>query len=69
MAPYLLRVSEFVVLMYDITSRESLDYITAGIKDIRLVKGKAFKNVILLGNKCDADDSRQVKFPVVQVIP
>ena len=48
-----------VILMYDITNKKSFDAITKWMKDIIEAKGKEFP-IVLLGNKCDMEENRQV---------
>jgi small GTP-binding protein len=48
-----------VILMYDITNRESFDTIFIWLKDIFNNKERDFP-VILVGNKCDLEDERKV---------
>ena len=49
-----------VLLMYDITNRESFDKISKWWNDILEHKEKDFP-VILVGNKCDLEDERKVQ--------
>ena len=49
-----------IILMYDITNRESFDTISKWWEDIRDYKERDFP-VILVGNKCDLEDERKVK--------
>ena len=48
-----------VILMYDITNKSSFDSITKWMGDIRNAKGNDFP-VLLLGNKIDNEEKRQV---------
>ena len=48
-----------VILMYDITNKKSFDAITKWMKDIIEAKGQDFP-IVLLGNKCDMEQERQV---------
>ena len=48
-----------IILMYDITNRDSFDKISTWLKDIKDYKGLDFP-VILVGNKCDLTDERKV---------
>ena len=49
-----------IILMYDITKKETFDTIRKWWKNILDHKDKDFP-VILVGNKCDLEDKRQVK--------
>ena len=49
-----------IILMYDITNRESFDTISKWWEDIRDYKERDFP-VILVGNKNDLEDERKVK--------
>ena len=49
-----------IILMYDITNRESFDTISKWWNDIKEHKESDFP-VILVGNKCDLEDERKVK--------
>ena len=50
-----------ILLMYDITSRESFKDISNWMNDIKDNKGENFP-LILIGNKIDLNDKRQIKF-------
>ncbi len=48
-----------IILMYDITKRKSFDSINEWIESVKNVKGSNFP-LILLGNKIDEEDQREV---------
>jgi len=48
-----------IILMYDITNRDSFDTISTWLNDIKDHKGLDFP-VILVGNKCDLETERKV---------
>ena len=54
-----IRMSDGVILIYDITNEFSYENINIWMDNIYQVKGKDFP-VILIGNKCDADGERVV---------
>ena len=55
----LLKGAEGIILMYDITKRDTFESITGWIKSIKEVKGENFP-IALIGNKCDLNEERQV---------
>jgi len=54
-----IRHCDGVILMYDITNRESFNSISTWIQNIYDIKDKDFP-FILIGNKCDLKDKREV---------
>ena len=54
-----IRMSDGVILIYDITNEFSYETINTWMENIYEVKGKDF-SVILIGNKCDIDGGRVV---------
>ena len=54
-----IRMSDGVILIYDITNEFTYETIYSWMDNIYDVKGKDFP-VILIGNKCDKDDERVV---------
>lgn len=54
------RSADGIVLVYDITSRASFDNVKGWIRSIEN-KAQPGTNIILVGNKYDAEDLRQVK--------
>ena len=48
-----------VLLMYDITNKDTFESISNWMDNIIIQKGKEFP-IILLGNKCDLEDKRKV---------
>ena len=54
-----IRMSDGVILIYDITNEFSYDNISTWMENIYQVKGKDFP-VILIGNKCDAEGERVI---------
>ena len=54
-----IRMSDGVILIYDITNEISYENIYGWMDNIYQVKGKDFP-VILIGNKCDKDEERVV---------
>ena len=54
-----IRMSDGVILIYDITNEFSYENIYGWMDNIYQVKGKDFP-VILIGNKCDKDEERVV---------
>ena len=55
----LVKYAEGIILMYDITSRDSFESISGWIESIKDVKSDNFP-IILVGNKCDLEDRRKV---------
>ena len=55
----LLKGAEGIILMYDITKRDTFESITGWIKSIKEVKGENFP-IALIGNKCDLNEKREV---------
>lgn len=56
----LMRTADGIFLMYDISSRKSFECISNWIRSIIEAKGNNFP-IILLGNKCDLTDKREVQ--------
>ena len=48
-----------IILMYDITNKKSFDSIIDWISDVKEIKGENFP-MILVGNKIDLNESREV---------
>ena len=48
-----------IILMYDITNKKSFDSIIDWISDVKEIKGENFP-MILIGNKIDLNESREV---------
>ena len=55
-----IKKADGIVLMYDITKRSTFDTISRWYDDILEHKEKGFP-IILLGNKCDLEDEREVR--------
>ncbi|CAO3599903.1 unnamed protein product [Absidia cylindrospora] len=55
-----MRNGEGFILVYSITSRLSFEEISTFYQQIRRVKDKDFFPMILVGNKCDLENDRQV---------
>ena len=55
-----MRTGEGFLLVYSITSRESFEEVLQFQQQILRVKDKDYFPIILVGNKCDLDDQRQV---------
>ena len=49
-----------IVLVYDITNRESFENINSWIIEIK--KGENNKKILLIGNNCELEDKRQVSY-------
>ena len=60
LAPNFIKKADGIILMYDITNRESFDTISRWWNDIFALKERDFP-VILVGNKCDLEDERKVQ--------
>jgi len=60
LAPNFIKEANGIILMYDITDRESFDTISKWWEDILNNKGKDFP-VILVGNKIDLENKREVQ--------
>ena len=60
LAPNFIKKADGIILMYDITNRESFDTISRWWNDIFDLKERDFP-VILVGNKCDLEDERKVQ--------
>ena len=60
LAPNFIKKADGIILMYDITDRESFDTISKWWEDILNNKEKDFP-IILVGNKIDLEDNREVK--------
>ena len=55
----LMKGAEGIILMYDITKRKSFESISEWVQSIKEAKGENFP-VVLIGNKCDLKDEREV---------
>ena len=60
LAPNFIKKADGIILMYDITNRESFDTISKWWEDILDNKEKDFP-IILVGNKTDLENERQVQ--------
>ena len=60
LAPNFIKTTDGILLMYDITDRETFDAISKWYNDILNNKEKDFP-IILVGNKTDLEDERQVQ--------
>ena len=60
LAPNFIKKADGIILMYDITKRESFDTISSWWNDILEYKEKDFP-LILVGNKCDLEEERKVQ--------
>ena len=59
LAPNLIKKSNGIIIMYDITDKSSFDSIPELIKNIREEKGNDFP-AILVGNKIDLEEKRKI---------
>ena len=55
----MIKYSDGIVLMYDITNKKSFDSISQWIDSIKEIKEKIFP-LVLIGNKCDLEEKREV---------
>ena len=55
----LIKTADGIILMYDITSQKSFEAISGWINSIKEVKGEDFP-IVLIGNKCDKEEEREV---------
>ena len=55
----MIKYSDGIVLMYDITNKKSFDSISQWIDSIKEIKEKNFP-LVLIGNKCDLEEKREV---------
>ena len=55
----LMKGAEGILLMYDVTKRETFESITEWVQSIKEAKGENFP-VILIGNKCDLKEEREI---------
>jgi len=55
----LMKGAEGIILMYDVTKRSTFESITEWVKSIKEAKGDNFP-VILIGNKCDLNEVREI---------
>ena len=60
LAPNLIKKAHGIIIMYDITNKSSFDSIPEILKDIKGEKGNDFP-MILIGNKIDLDQDREIK--------
>ena len=56
----LIKETDGILLMYDITSNKSFEAISGWLNSIKEEKGEDFP-IVLLGNKCDNEEKREVK--------
>ena len=56
----LIKTADAIVLMYSINNKESFENIPGWIESVREVKGNDFP-IILIGNKCDLEEEREIK--------
>ena len=56
----LIKSAEGIILMYDITKKETFNAIPEWVKNIRDHKGKDFP-IVLIANKCDLKEEREVE--------
>ena len=59
-APNLIKKAHGIIIMYDITNKSSFDSIPEILKDIKGEKGNDFP-MILIGNKIDLEQDREIK--------
>ncbi|GMM38803.1 Ras family GTPase [Saccharomycopsis crataegensis] len=57
-----MRTGEGFLLVYSVTSRSSFEELTTFYQQILRVKDSDFVPVLLVGNKCDLEDERQVSY-------
>eukprot|EP01091_Cochliopodium_minus_P021421 TRINITY_DN979_c0_g2_i2.p1 TRINITY_DN979_c0_g2~~TRINITY_DN979_c0_g2_i2.p1 ORF type:complete len:109 (-),score=21.46 TRINITY_DN979_c0_g2_i2:38-364(-) len=55
-----LRNAEGMIIVYSITSRDSFDEISIFRDQVLRVKDEDFFPLVLIGNKCDLEDEREV---------
>ena len=55
----LMKGAEGIILMYDVTKRKTFESITDWVQSIKEAKGENFP-VILIGNKCDLNEEREI---------
>ena len=55
----LMKGAEGIILMYDITKRNTFESITEWVQSIKEAKGDNFP-VVLIGNKCDLKEKREI---------
>ena len=60
LAPNLIKKAHGIIIMYDITNKSSFDSIPDIIKNIKEEKGNDFP-MILIGNKIDLEQDREIK--------
>ena len=62
-AANLIRNAEGIIVMYDITKYETFESISKWIESIKEIKGNDFPSFpfILVGNKCDLGEEREVE--------
>ena len=60
LAPNLIKKAHGIIIMYDITNKSSFDSIPEIIKNIKEEKGNDFP-MILIGNKIDLEQDREIK--------
>ena len=59
--------AQAVIIMYDITNRSSFDSIPGWIKSVRESKGESFP-MILLGNKIDKENEREIEKDEAEIL-
>ena len=55
----LMKGAEGIILMYDVTKRNTFEAITDWVQSIKEAKGENFP-VVLIGNKCDLNEEREI---------
>jgi small GTP-binding protein len=56
-----LRTGDGFLLVFSVTNRQSLDYVLRLRKTIEQLKDREHFPMLLVGNKCDLDEQRQVR--------
>ena len=59
LASNFIRMADGILLMYDITNKETFESIARWVESIKEAKGNDFP-IILIGNKCDLKEERKV---------
>ena len=54
-----IKIADGILLLYDITQKKSFEAISEWMKSIQEIKGDNFP-IILLGNKCDLENKREI---------
>jgi len=55
------RGAQGVLLVYDVTRRDSFDFLESWLEESRQ-NGERFATTLLIGNKCDLEEARQVRY-------